>query len=319
MVNNKKPSLYRRNTNNKPSLYRQNTNRSQNRRNKQKNQTNFDLESVLYQLLSILKLILIAILTGISKIIQFAKRNPKMARNIIGILALILIIFLLASSLSFNHNNESENMVASTLIGNNSLGAVYREGPYGDENSEVKIAYILGVHPREQGAHRLMEQAFKEKANNLNYSYYLYKINVTSDSTDYSQSRYNGQLLAQEYAVPDMIENNFTFAVDAHYSNGNWGVARFIFTPRENNTLSNQLAHAICDNFEWMTYYVPPNPTSPDYVTGPLNDGGVSSIIYEAYTEDDNNLTLQHDREIVDFIDNWNFTDKAEEKPFFFI
>lgn len=306
MANNKKPSLYRQNTNNKPSLYKNNRNQRQSSR-KNRNSSQF---------MEILMLILREILLMISKIINWIKRNPKMARNI-GIAVLILLILFLVSSQFSNDNNEIQT-APSTLIGNNSIGTVYKEGPYGDENSNVKIAYILGVHPREQGAHKLMEQALKEKANDLNCSYYLYKINVSADSTDFSQSRYNGQILAQEYAVPDMINNNFTFAVDVHYSNGHWGVPRFIFTPRENNTVSKELGQAICDNFEWMTYYVPPDPTSPYYVTEPLNDGGVSSIVYEAYTEDDNNVTLDHDRQIVDFIDNWNFTEKSNEKPFIF-
>ena len=258
------------------------------------------------------------ILTGIAKIIQFAKKNPKMARNVLGLIVILLLAFFLVSSLGTNDNSNNEQMAPSTLIGNNSIGSVYKEGPYGNENSDVKIAYILGVHPREQGAHRLMEQALKEKAKDLNYSYYLYKINVSSDATDFSQSRMNGQLLAQEFAVPDMINNNLTAAVDVHYSNGHWGVSRFMFTPRENNSISNQLSHAICDKFDWMTYYVPPDPTSPEYVTIPLNDGGVGAIIYEAYTEDPTNVTLEHDREIVDFIDNYDFNIKSNDKPFIF-
>ena len=42
-------------------------------------------------------------------------------------------------------------------------------------------------------------------------------------------------------------------------------------------------------------------------MTGPLNDGGVASVIYEAYTEDNVNTTLEHDKELVNFIDNWIF------------
>ena len=49
----------------------------------------------------------------------------------------------------------------TTLISNNSIGSVYKEGPYGTNSSNVSVAYILGVHPREKGAHKLMEQALK--------------------------------------------------------------------------------------------------------------------------------------------------------------
>lgn len=333
MANNKKPSLHRQNSN-KGSLY-PNNNRSSfqrnNRRNdrgsnRRSNRTNtgngVDYQALLLTILSAIVAILLSILSliaqGISFIYREMKKNPKMARNIIGILVIILAILFVASALNSNDNGNQEITAPSTLIGNNSIGTVYKEGPYGNTDSDVKIAYILGVHPREKGAHQLMEQALKEKAGSLNCSYYLYKIDVSSDSTDFAASRMNGQKLAQEFAVPDMIKNNFTLAVDVHYSNGHWGVSRFMFTPRENNTLSNQIAHGICDNFEWMTYYVPPDPTSPAYVTEPLNDGNVSAVIYEAYTEDANNVTLEHDREIVNFIDNWNFTDESNEKHFLF-
>ena len=315
---NKKPSLHKKSNNSslrrgnaKPSLYKG----SNNSRNRARRESNIQ---------SSLNIILTQMLIKIGEFIRWVKRNPKTARNIFGILIAILIVFFLVGQISNMTNNGNDNnniektSVPSTFIGSNSIGSVYKEGPYGNENSDVKIGIILGVHPREQGAHRLMEQALKERSKKLNCSYYLYKINVSADSTNFEQSRMNGQLLAQEFVVPDMIENNITFAVDSHYSNGHWGVSRFIFTPRENNTLSNQLAHAICNNFEWIDYYTPPDPTSPKYVTEPLNDGGVPAIIYEAYTEDDNNVTLDHDKQIIDYIDNWNFTEKSKEKKFFF-
>ena len=308
---NKKPSLYKQNTNQKPSLYRQNS-----KQNRYRNQSSRERNDQKTKIINILKFILLQIILMLEKTINWIKKNPIKARNIFAATALILIVVFLVMGLTNTDNNNPEN-VSSTLIGNDSIGSVYVEGPYGNENSDIKIAYILGVHPREQGAHRLMEQALKERAKDLNCCYYLYKINVTADSTDYDLSRYNGQILAQKYAVPDMIKNNYTFAVDVHYSNGNWGVTRFIYNPRENNTLSYQLGHAICDNFEWISYFTPPNPTSPPYVTNPLNDGGVSSIIYEAYTEDSNNVTLEHDKELIDFIDNWDFENKTKSSFFF--
>ena len=332
MANNKKPSLHRQNSN-KGSLYRkgnrsslQRNNGRNNRRtnmgsNRRNNGNGIDYQALFLTILSAVVTILLSLLSliaqGLSVIFREMRKNPKMARNVLGILILILAILFVSSALNSNDDGNQEISAPSVLIGNNSIGTVYKEGPYGNTDSDVKIAYILGVHPREKGAHQLMEQALKEKAGGLNYSYYLYKINVSSDSTDFEASRMNGQKLAQEYAVPDMINNNFTLAVDVHYSNDHWGVSRFIFTPRENNTLSNQIAHGICDNFEWMTYYMPPDPSSPAYVTEPLNDGNVSALIYEAYTEDANNVTFEHDKEIIDFIDNWTF-DNNTKKPFIF-
>ena len=301
----KKPSLYKQDNNKRPpSLYRkENDKRSsygRNSRNRSSNQSNIDFAKLL------------------SGVFLWIKRNPKMTRNIFLIVILLLAVFLVASHIP-NGNNFEETPIPITVIGNNSLGTVYKEGPFGNNDSDVSIAYILGVHPREIGAHRLMEQALREKADSLNCTYYLYKINVSSSSSDFDQSRLNGQILANKFVVPDIIDNNFSAAIDVHYSNGYWGVSRFVFTPNENNTVSSQIGHAIANNFPWMTYYVPPDPSSPEFVTGPLNNGGVPAIIYEAYTDDDNNVTLDHDRQIVDFVDRWaiNHLSQPEEKAFF--
>ena len=35
------------------------------------------------------------------------------------------------------------------LIGVNDFGSVYIHGPFGDKNSSVKIAYVIGMHPLE--------------------------------------------------------------------------------------------------------------------------------------------------------------------------
>lgn len=227
------------------------------------------------------------------------------------LILLLIMIFTVNSDNKTVENNttiEEKVMPTTVMIGNNSLGYVVKEGPYGNTTSDVKITYILGVHPREKGAHRLMEQAFKEKEDNLKYCYYIYKINVTSNPTDYSVSRMNGQKLANEFIVNDVISNNFTFAVDSHYSNGAWGVQRFIFTPDKENELSYSLSQSIAENFDWIKYFTPDNPTSPYYLTSPLNQGGVAAVIYEAYTEDNQNVTLEHDKELIEYIDNWNFS-----------
>ena len=52
---------------------------------------------------------------------------------------------------SFVGDTSEEKSVKT--IGKNSIGAVTVEGPYGNENSSVKVAYILGQHPRESNAH----------------------------------------------------------------------------------------------------------------------------------------------------------------------
>ena len=161
----KRRSLYKEDNKRPPSLYRKESNRRGPSYNRGSGQTKISFARIL------------------SGIFTWIRRNPKLARNIFLIFILLLAAFLVLSHIPNGNDNASETSAKTTPLGNNSLGNVHKEGPYGNTKSNVSIAYILGVHPRENGAHRLMEQAFKENADSLNCSYYIYKINVTESPT----------------------------------------------------------------------------------------------------------------------------------------
>ena len=63
------------------------------------------------------------------------------------------------------------------LLGENDLGSVHLHGPFGDANSKVKIAYVIGMHPLESKSHRALFDELTGKED-LKYCYYLYNINV---------------------------------------------------------------------------------------------------------------------------------------------
>ncbi len=93
--------------------------------------------------------------------------------------------------------------VPSKLIGSNSLGTVEVLGPFGNTDSDVRIAYLIGMHPLESKAHKALFDTVLSKNDSLNYCYYVYKINVSSP--DDEEGRMNGQLLAQEFLAPEVI------------------------------------------------------------------------------------------------------------------
>ena len=132
MANNKKPSLHRQNSN-KGSLY-PNSNKSSFQRNNRRNhrgstrgsnRTNtgngIDYQALLLTILSAIAAILLSILSliaqGLSFIFREMKKNPKMARNVIGILIIILAILFVANALNSNDNGNQEITAQSTLIG----------------------------------------------------------------------------------------------------------------------------------------------------------------------------------------------------------
>lgn len=197
------------------------------------------------------------------------------------------------------------------VLGNNSDGIVSKNGPYGNTTSSVKVAYITGVHPKEFELHDKFEKLFSKKEEHLNYCYYIYEIEVNPEVEDYEDGRMCGQLLAEKYVVPDIINNSFNFAIDLHYNIGSWGYANFVFVPdseRNNNSkYAENIAYNFVDRYDWASYFTPNGPTSPKYVTIPLNEGNVSSMLYEGYAYEEEEIVLNHLNDLIDWVDNYPF------------
>ena len=178
-------------------------------------------------------------------------------------------------------------------IGKNSIGTVTVEGPYGNANSSVKVAYILGQHPRESNAHDAIYNSIMNNSDYLNYSYYIYRINVTAESDDFEESRMNGQLLAQDYVVSDVIKNNYDLAIDIHSSNGGYVQDPYIFAPRSNDTVAYDAANNVTKALSYVIYYEPASYSSPQYSTIPIDGGGVPAIVFEMRGNPDHSLETE--------------------------
>ncbi|MBO7240917.1 MAG: hypothetical protein J6U90_00485 [Methanobrevibacter sp.] len=193
---------------------------------------------------------------------------------------------------SFAGDSSVQGESAKT-IGKNSIGTVTVEGPYGNANSSVKVAYILGQHPRESNAHDAIYNSIMNNSDYLNYSYYIYRINVTAESDDFEESRMNGQLLAQDYVVSDVIKNNYSLAIDIHSSNGGYVQDPYIFAPRSNDTVAYDAANNVTDKINYVIYYEPASYSSPQYSTIPIDDGGVPAIVFEMRGNPDHSLETE--------------------------
>ena len=192
---------------------------------------------------------------------------------------------------------------SSLNIGNSSYGTVIKEGPYGNRESDIKVAIIVGVHPMESDAQKAMMDALKQNYNSLKYSYTVYRINVTQYPDDYEKGRMNGQLLANKFAVPDIINQKYNLAVDVHSNVGNWDKTRFVFAPVAGSS-SETLGQNLSNELEWISYYDPPNPTSTVYVTEPLIAAGVPALVYETFHNDTQKEKLDHANELLQAVDD---------------
>ncbi len=213
--------------------------------------------------------------------------------KIIGIALCLFIIFSAVSTSS------------AAIIGSTSYGYV-EKFTYGNPNSNTEIVYITGVHPLENEFSYDIANVVKNQSRSLNYKYIVYKIHVTRSSTDYNPSRMNGQLLAQKFVVPDIIKIKPTFVFDIHENHGassGYKYYRFLY-PISKGTYTLGIARFITHRISSLTIYTPPNPTSPQYVTGKIANAGIPSVIYETYHFDTASKKLRDAKLFVNVVDN---------------
>jgi hypothetical protein len=217
------------------------------------------------------------------------------------------LIYMYSKILNFygvaNYLPNFAEMKPWNALGATDYGKVEKLGPFGNINSPVKIAYIVGVHPIENASHQALIESIKDNNVLLNYCYYIYKVTVTKDANNYEKGRMNGQLLANKFVVPDIINEKFNLAIDVHSNVGNWQYRRFIFSPVP-GTSAESIAKTIKNEMGWLTYYVPPNPTSTQYVTVPLIQGGIPAVVFEVYTYDAYDIVKNQVNQLVLTVNN---------------
>ncbi|WP_297982124.1 adhesin [uncultured Methanobrevibacter sp.] len=197
------------------------------------------------------------------------------------------------------------------LIGKNDLGTVHLHGPFGNLDSNIKIAYLIGMHPLESKAHRGLFDTIIDKGSSLNYSYYIYNINVIGELDEETEGRMDGQLLAREFVAPHIIENKYDFFVDIHSNKGLKGPGtyektNFIFAPGFDDE-SSEIINVLLERIEELVYYAPEYRTSPPYITLPVVESGIPTIVYETYSYEPMEKTYGLSEKLVDVIDNLEF------------
>ena len=195
----------------------------------------------------------------------------------------------------------------SILLGENELGTVHLHGPFG--KSDIKIAYLIGMHPMESKAHRgLFETILNAK--DLNYEYYIYNINVFNIDND-TEGRMDGQLLAREFAADHIINEKYDLFLDIHSNKGlngpgTYEKTNFVFAPNFDDE-SSLFMNEILEDISELAYYAPEYRTSPPYITLPVAQSGIPTIVYETYSYEDIDVTYELSRILVECVDHFEF------------
>ena len=190
-------------------------------------------------------------------------------------------------------------------LGSNDNGTVYLYKSIGNTSSNVRIAYIIGVHVTENAVHKALFDELTNKSSELNYCYDIYKINVVPIGKPIDDiNRMRGQLLGRDYVVPEAIKNNYSLVVDVHSNQGRaYVITNFAFAPAQDN-VSKAIATKIINDNPGLQEYFPASQTSPAYVTLPIQRSGTPTVLYETYKyEDYNNVTVPYVDLLIESVD----------------
>ena len=195
------------------------------------------------------------------------------------------------------------------LVGQNDLGSVHLHGPFGDASSEVRIAYVIGMHPLESKSHRALFDELTSR-DELKYCYYLYNINV-NDKDSETEGRLEGQLLAQEFIKDEIIDRGYDLFLDIHSNRGSNGpgdyrITNFVFAPGFDER-SSVFMNEIIDSMDEIVYYAPEFRSSPPYITEPTAKAGIPTLVYECYSFEKFEYTCSLASKLVDVVDSLHF------------
>ncbi|WP_407415897.1 adhesin [Methanobrevibacter sp.] len=197
----------------------------------------------------------------------------------------------------------------SELLGENDLGSVHIHGPFGNLESNVKIAYLIGMHPLESKSHRALFDKLTSKKD-LKYCYYVYNINV-SNKTSPSEGRDEGQLLAQEFVAPHIIDEKYDLFLDIHSNRGangpgDYRITNFVFAPGFDDR-STELMNAILADIPEIMYYAPEFRSSPPFITEPTSAAGIPTIVYECYSFEPIDVSYDLALKLINSVDGLSF------------
>ena len=218
--------------------------------------------------------------------------------KILLIISILLIIFAGVITFTLPQQNTEILDEYTTIIGNNSNGTVYKI-TCGNNSSTDTAILILGVHSLESGIHNATNESIinftKDNTLNKKYIVYFIKLNFKDSGmniSDYNTNRHMGELLANDYVVPDIENYDPYIIVDVHEMENYWDLQRYVGVVDNKSSVTMEYANEISDNLSYPIYPIN-GGTSPDWVTKPLAKKGYNVILFEtAQADTQQNKTL---------------------------
>lgn len=226
---------------------------------------------------------------------------------------LILIVIGVGITLILNESQQETETLDeyTTIIGNNSNGTVYKI-TYGNLSSNNTAIMILGVHSLENGTHIATNESIMNftKDNTLKNRFVAYYIKLNfndsgMNTSDYDTNRHMGELLANEYVVPDIENYDPYVVVDVHEMENYWENQKYVGIINNESNVSVQYANEIAGNLSFPVFPIT-GGTSPEWVTIPISNNRHEVILFETAQDDSMENKTQIASNLVRTVDNFN-------------
>ncbi|MBO6275306.1 MAG: hypothetical protein J6M91_07215 [Methanobrevibacter sp.] len=233
--------------------------------------------------------------------------------HIIISIILILIVIGVGITLILNESQQETETLDeyTTIIGNNSNGTVYKI-TYGNLSSNNTAIMILGVHSLENGTHIATNESIMNftKDNTLKNRFVAYYIKLNfndsgMNTSDYDTNRHMGELLANEYVVPDIENYDPYVVVDVHEMENYWENQKYVGIINNESNVSVQYANEIAGNLSFPVFPIT-GGTSPEWVTIPISNNRHEVILFETAQDDSMENKTQIASNLVRTVDNFN-------------
>ena len=233
--------------------------------------------------------------------------------HIIISIILILIVIGVGITLILNESQQETETLDeyTTIIGNNSNGTVYKI-TYGNLSSNNTAIMILGVHSLENGTHIATNESImnftKENTLKNRFVAYYIKLNFNDsgmNTSDYDTNRHMGELLANEYVVPDIENYDPYVVVDVHEMENYWEYQKYVGVINNESNVSMQYANEIASNLSFPVFPIT-GGTSPEWVTIPISNNRHEVILFETAQDDSMENKTRIASNLVRTVDNFN-------------
>lgn len=233
--------------------------------------------------------------------------------HIIISIILILIVIGVGITLILNESQQETETLDeyTTIIGNNSNGTVYKI-TYGNLSSNNTAIMILGVHSLENGTHIATNESIMNftKDNTLKNRFVAYYIKLNfndsgMNTSDYDTNRHMGELLANEYVVPDIENYDPYVVVDVHEMENYWENQKYVGIINNESNVSVQYANEIAGNLSFPVFPIT-GGTSPEWVTIPISNNRHEVILFETAQDDSMENKTHIASNLVRTVDNFN-------------